>query len=233
MVRLFGVKILDSGNFSAIEEELQRLNTGYFSQFRSRYKNATIFQHSFFGDLLVRMLLSKLFQITNSNFSIAYNDHNKPFLTNLPNHHFNISHSGSWVVAAFSEKPVGIDIEKIKKANFEVAERFFSDEEVAFLDELDQNQKDEWFFRFWTAKESYLKAIGTGLSKPLSSFVVKFTENNLHLLEGGIPVNVALSQLDFDGDYKLSVCAFEDTIDDKVEIIELADLLEFYRKFDM
>ncbi|MBE0638778.1 MAG: 4'-phosphopantetheinyl transferase superfamily protein [Bacteroidales bacterium] len=229
MVRLFGIKILDGNEFLAVEDELERLKPGHFSQFRKKYRNLTALQHSFFSDLLIRMLLSKRYLIRDSDVVLGYNDHNKPFLKNRQNLHFNVSHSGSWIVAAFSEKIVGIDIERVKKANLEVAHRYFSEEEVFFLDQIEESAKDEWFFKFWTIKESYLKAVGTGLTRPLSSFAVVFNGREVKLMDGGLEVDVILSQMDFDRDYKLAICSFGEWIEDNVEIISLTEILDFYK----
>lgn len=213
-----------------LESELHRLIPDHFAGFKNKFRNQIALQHSFFGDLLLRMVIARHFQFSHNKLIISFNNHNKPSIQNRPDFHFNISHSGEWVVAAFSNKQVGIDIEKIKPANFAVADRFFSVDEVNFLNALDEKIRDDWFFRFWTIKESYLKAIGTGLSKPLSSFVVSFDNEKINLMDDGLPVAVNLHQMDFDRKYKLSVCAFEEMISDTIEIVDLADLLENYRK---
>jgi len=225
MVKLFGIKILEEKAFRLLEDELMQLFPDDFGRFRKRYRNATALQHSFLGELLVKMALTKDFQLQKEDLLFALGDHNKPFLIQRPNLHYNISHSGQWVVAAFSELPVGVDIEKVKKANLPVAERFFSTEEKSFLQNLEDAERDEWFFNFWTVKESYLKAIGTGLTKPLSSFSVFFEGKIIHLNDSGKIVEVNIRQINIDQGYKLSVCAFEQTIDDNVMIVTLDDLL--------
>lgn len=100
----------------------------------------------------------------------AYGAQEKPFLANLPGVHFNISHSGDYAVCAVSDAPVGCDIEIIKPFRENVAKRCFSPEENAALDALtDTAAKEALFFRFWTLKESFLKAVGCGITGKLSS----------------------------------------------------------------
>ena len=71
---------------------------------------------------------------------------------------FNLSHSGDYAICAISDDEVGCDIEKIKDVNLKIAKRFFSEEE--YNNVLKDNKL---FFRYWTLKESYLKAKGIGI----------------------------------------------------------------------
>ncbi|MCX8130570.1 MAG: 4'-phosphopantetheinyl transferase superfamily protein [Clostridia bacterium] len=85
------------------------------------------------------------------------NDYGKPVLLAPSEIHFNISHSGSWVVCAIDENPVGIDVEVMKPIDFKIAERFFSRDEYETL----MNQPDEmrlkYFYMIWTLKQSCFK----------------------------------------------------------------------------
>lgn len=67
---------------------------------------------------------------------------------------------------------VGVDVEACdrKDAGWEAAARFFALEEVAALHETAATERIETFFRLWTLKESYTKAIGEGLNCALQSF---------------------------------------------------------------
>ncbi len=93
------------------------------------------------------------------------NSHGKPYLSDFPNLHISISHSGDYAVCAVSDTEVGIDIQKIKEANFRIADRYFTIEEREYIGE-----DTRLFFDLWSRKESYVKATGTGLTVPLNSF---------------------------------------------------------------
>lgn len=92
----------------------------------------------------------------------------KPYLKNDKDIHFNISHSGEIAIAVFSDKEIGCDIEKIGKANDKIIERCYSLEEKKYL--KNSNDKDRDFYRIWVGKESFLKALGVGISIPMNSF---------------------------------------------------------------
>lgn len=85
---------------------------------------------------------------------------------------FNVSHTGGLVALAVSAvQPLGIDVEDTRRAApMRVAERFFSAPERAALFALPPALRAQRFWALWTLKESYVKALGTGLHQPLDSF---------------------------------------------------------------
>lgn len=91
----------------------------------------------------------------------------KPYLQET-DIHFNISHSGDLKILAIAETPVGVDIEKVRKADLRVAKRF-CENEYNYITEKDSEHR---FFEIWTKKEAYLKYKGTGLRGGLDSFDV-------------------------------------------------------------
>ena len=98
-------------------------------------------------------------------------ENGKPCLLHHPKIQFNLSHSGSMVMAAFSSCPVGCDVERKQKARMDVAKRFFAPEEQKLLREAKTTkEQDALFGRLWTLKESYLKVEGRGMAMPLNSF---------------------------------------------------------------
>ncbi len=89
--------------------------------------------------------------------------------------HFNLSHTqGTTVFAIVRRRQVGIDVERIREDTnaLELAERFFSRQEVEWLRSQPVSEHIPSFFSCWTAKEAYIKAHGQGLSMSLSSFGV-------------------------------------------------------------
>lgn len=92
---------------------------------------------------------------------------------------FNVSHShgmGMWAFAI--NRPVGVDVEYVERSvNIDaVGKRFFSDDEWRHLCDLPDDQRRKSFFRCWTRKEAFVKAIGDGLSFSLKAFDVSVGE---------------------------------------------------------
>lgn len=83
---------------------------------------------------------------------------------------FSLSHSHDIVGAAVCDVSVGLDIQKRATYNAALARRFFTPEETAHIEAC--ADKDRAFTRIWCEKESYIKALGTGLNTPLASFSV-------------------------------------------------------------
>lgn len=80
--------------------------------------------------------------------------------------YFSLSHSGDHAICAVDENPVGADIEEIKVEKYGIADRFFASEERKYV------YDDESFYRIWTLKESFIKAVGLGLRMPMDAFSV-------------------------------------------------------------
>ena len=91
---------------------------------------------------------------------------------------FNVSHSHGLALLAFTVgRDLGVDIEFVRSgfAIKEIADRYFSAQEVAELRALPPTMQTEAFFLCWTRKEAYIKARGEGLQIPLDSFHVSLT----------------------------------------------------------
>lgn len=128
------------------------------------------------AEALLRYCVSRHLGITD--FSLEKNAHGKPRLKDSSSFHFNISHSGNWVVIACGETEVGIDVEAIRidSQKEKIARRFYTPQEQSYVFQ-EQSGVAERFFQIWTAKESYLKYLGTGLQKSLNSFCVRSMEH--------------------------------------------------------
>lgn len=121
------------------------------------------------GRGLLRTILSGYLGIEPSQVQICYGQYGKPVLEPIAVDkilQFNLSHSHSMAVYTFSwNRRVGIDVEYIHPIPDEdrLAEHFFTARESTFLRSLSGEQKWEPFYKIWTCKEAYLKAIGDGL----------------------------------------------------------------------
>lgn len=104
----------------------------------------------------VEYVLKKVFNVEGE---IKKTENGKPYIENCP-YHFNVSHSGELVMVAVSDKPIGIDVEKITDRDYKkISERFFHEKERERVGSL------LGFYVLWTKKESFIKYYGKTLSE--------------------------------------------------------------------
>lgn len=137
-----------------------------------RFRFADDKKRSVVGEMLARKAIAEWCGITPENIAFDIKEHGKPYAKNLPAE-FNISHSGDMVVCAVDNKPIGIDIEKIRPIDLAVAKRICTDEELLYLFDHKPEDRDftyttntkilTRFFELWTKKEAYGKHFGYGL----------------------------------------------------------------------
>ena len=133
-----------------------------------------------------------------SESDLQYSENEKPVADSV---FFNVSHAGDYVVGVSSDCEVGCDIEKIRKAPMEIAQRHFLAVESAYIQEAPD--RDKAFFTLWTLKESYMKMTGKGMSLPLNSFEIVRTTDGFAL--GKSPEKPCFFKtMEFDG-YMFSV----------------------------
>ncbi|MBR1803279.1 MAG: 4'-phosphopantetheinyl transferase superfamily protein [Muribaculaceae bacterium] len=94
-----------------------------------------------------------------------FGPHGKPSLAGMPHIHFNMSHSRGMAVCAVSDRPVGIDVERIDHYDAALIARTMNEQEQRAIEQsADRNTA---FIRLWTMKESLLKLTGEGISRDL------------------------------------------------------------------
>jgi 4'-phosphopantetheinyl transferase len=81
---------------------------------------------------------------------------------------FNMTHSGALCVIAIAAQEVGVDVERVRSdiAVDEIAQIYFTPQELAALRRLPAQRRADAFFACWTRKEALLKAYGTGFIRP-------------------------------------------------------------------
>lgn len=141
------------------EDELVRAKRFHFEQHRQRF---------IAGRGILRSILGRYLNIQSSKIQFGYEPRGKPFLnqsyhTNLS---FNLSHSQDFALYAISlTDSIGVDLECFNSTTdvLSLAQRFFLPSEFTTIKSAPPQQQQQLFFRYWTCKEAYLKATGTGL----------------------------------------------------------------------
>ena len=156
-------------------ERLEQLN---------RLRNEKKAQKYLLSSVFLQYVLSDTLGILPQEISYIYGECGKPELLYNENYtgkkiDFNLSHSGKYAVLAVSDKPVGIDVEHLKKDRIAVAKRFFCKEEYEKIVNAPVSIKDTLFLEYWTMKEAYVKRTGQGLYTPLDSFEINRGEDGI------------------------------------------------------
>lgn len=128
---------------------------------------------------LLRECLKPLNIDYSENTAITKNKYGKPSLSEYPEIKYNISHADGVSACIVSEYECGIDCESVREYRPNVMKRAFSENEKNMILSAPENQHNLLFFRLWTLKESYIKAIGMGLSFPLNQADFSFENNKI------------------------------------------------------
>ena len=178
------------------------------------------------ADILVRSLLCRKLGQRNDELVFRTNEYGKPYLKGNPVY-FNVSHSGNIVVAAVDDTPIGIDIERMREWDMDVARLICAPREWDMLTCTDGDRaRQERFFTIWTAKESCLKASGTGFGM-LPSLLEIVTETAA--VPHGDPVwsvdDYYVKQYSgVEAGYSMAVCAQHAEFAEQVEYITVEQL---------
>lgn len=122
------------------------------------------------GRGFLRAVLGRYLDRDPAELRLAYGWRGKPELAS-GGLHFNLSHSDGLLLLAVSrDHLVGADVERIRPVTDleRLAARFFSEAENLALASVPASARPELFFRCWSRKEAYLKALGCGLGVPLA-----------------------------------------------------------------
>ena len=145
-----------------------------------RFRFERLQRHFLVSRGFLRHVLARYMEVKPEELRFVYNDYGKPSVNGEHSLRFNMSHSHEIaLVAVARDAALGVDVEYIRAdfATEEIAKRFFSRQEVETFASLPKEEIVAAFFRCWTRKEAYIKAIGKGLSQQLDRFDVTLAPN--------------------------------------------------------
>ncbi|CAL7938964.1 unnamed protein product [Xylocopa violacea] len=156
---------------------------------------------SLIGRLMMRKFVNDYGCIPYTNIVLTRDTCNKPILKNgSPNLNFNVSHQGDYTVLAGETRDLklGVDVMKFEYSGgkrlsefFRIMNRTFSSSEWEEIKDPSLNELGQisMFCRHWALKESYVKAIGTGIYTDLKAIDFK---TNSGLLEHSVTTDTVL-----------------------------------------
>ena len=139
---------------------------------------------------------------------------------------FNFSHSGFWVMCAAEMEgnanvQVGCDIEQIRKADLQMASRFFCPSEYKRIFEADcEKEEDTVFCRYWVLKESFMKATGRGMGLALNAFEIVL-DDPPRLVKKPEAFHKPYYYREYETEgkaYRMAVCSTQEEIDSKIHM---------------
>ena len=146
---------------------------------------------------LLRFRLSRLIDGAPQDWRFATTAQGKPNLVEAPRDlRFSLTHARDRVAVAICEGiDIGVDVEpgNRRAESLKLAERFFAQEEAAFLRALEGEARREAFFAIWTLKEAVVKATGQGLAGGLDGFVISLEPLGITLRDPAPPADWRLA----------------------------------------
>jgi len=177
------------------------------------------------AEILLQKALLKSFGI-KQELLIKIGAHGKPGLLNVPGIHFNLSHSGNYVVCALGYDAIGVDLQKMRSIDLKLAKRYFAKDEVTWIFDLPVEKQKKGFFDLWSIKESYMKYTGKGFALAMKSFTVNIKGEfprscELSVFEGKERIPVFLKEYECPEGYVLWCCSSDPASEEVLEWVSL------------
>ena len=138
---------------------------------------------------------------------------------------FNLSHSGTWVLCALADDAVGCDLEEIRPVDLKLGHRFLPEEYADILSQTTETERLELFYRYWTLKESFMKATGLGMQLPLDAFRIVRGET-ISVIQSVDDRNYSFREFSDLPGYKCALCCAGDCDGAQLRILDLKDILQ-------
>lgn len=142
-----------------------------------RFRYASDAQRFLAGRTFLRATLSRYVGTRADELRFGYSELGKPMLLGVGRTarlRFNLSHSGRWAVLGVAVSEIGVDIEVIRPVPEieDIAHALFTAREADAVLGVTGAERLSRFYKCWTRKEAFLKAVGVGLHTALKSFEV-------------------------------------------------------------
>ena len=127
---------------------------------------------------ILKQLLARYMDVQPETIKFEWSEYGKPYVVGEGERDgvvFNISHSGNKlaIVIGFRQE-LGVDIEQWKqRIHFpDLVKRYFAVDEIEYWDALPEHVRQKAFYDLWAKKESFVKAVGRGISLGLDQCVI-------------------------------------------------------------
>jgi len=168
MIHLFHTRIFDDLPTEVYHQYLNRLPPQLRAKTTTFRRRQDRINH-IFGKILLMDGLEQLgWQPSLQELQVS--EYGRPYLSEQFD--FNISHSANYILCAISTRGrVGVDVEKIKPIDLSDFASTMSPKQWLIINSSRYPLRE--FFRYWTMKESTVKADSRGLQIPLDSISIR------------------------------------------------------------
>lgn len=175
-------------------------------------------QRTLYADVLARNVLARRMGRTPVDLRFLTSESGKPRLSGEGDPFFNLSHSGNWIVCAAGESSVGVDVEEIRAFDPATAAEFLSEEEQDEFIRQAEDLRSEYFYKIWTLKESYAKAVGLGLGMSFCDLSIRFgPSGKFSFQHNGKPLrDVFFMSRKLDERHRMSACSLGERLPEDV-----------------
>ena len=187
-----------------------------------RYRFAKDRQLSLGAEALLRHAL-RCAGFDTASMDFDYGVEKKPYLKS-GGLFFNLSHSGIWAVCAVARCELGCDVEQVAPIDLKLARRFLPEEYEDIYAQPTEEEKLDLFYRYWTLKESFMKATGLGMQLPLDAFRIVRGEQ-LSVIQSVDDRNYGFREFSDLPGYKCALCCAGDCSGTELQILDLTELL--------
>lgn len=143
----------------------------------------------------------------------SYGEREKPYLGNIPDVFFSLSHAGGYSACVVTDEEIGIDLQDYRPMKFDISEKICTKKEIYEVYGGDSPSPSETTCRLWCMKESYGKLTGKGFAEGFDTIETSELTEKGSLKEKDIILD--------NQDFYLSVCGYE-----PVEEIEIVTVTE-------
>jgi 4'-phosphopantetheinyl transferase len=145
--------------------------------------------------------------IAGADENVVLGENGKPSFRDVPDVHFNLSHSKTRVMCVISPCEVGCDVEYVRVGRWRLAERFFKESETRWIHSFPEGEEqDEAFCRLWTLKECYMKVTGRGMALSPDKFTLSVTSEGILLDHDGPRPEYAFREISRNDGFRYAFC---------------------------
>lgn len=163
------------------------------------------------------------------NYEVQYGTKQKPYIKgeNVP--YYNLSHSEDCAICGTSDYEIGVDVEKRDNYQLNIANECYVKRELEYLKKMnDMKSRRDAFFNLWSAKESFIKAVGTGFDLDPKQFSINI-DSDLSVSHNLGDINYNCRFYDAKQHYSMACCyPSQDEAPKKASYVPMSDIINSY-----